>query len=413
MRISRSTFYELLFVLCVAAPYFNMYELTFIVWIVAVWATFHPSFPLQLWKQFLIFGGIAAIAFFSGLFQGHRLFDFIKDGTYLIKPILGLLIGYQLARTHLVNPLRTIIRAGVFIAVVHLIMVAFTVVFLHIHNIHELRGYAGFFSDFEIYALIILIFHKAFGLELSRKQRWRYLLILTVSSLFYLSRVNMIQFAILFVAMKGYFVWNRRAMVWLFSSITLVLLSYMAILYANPRRNGTGLEAFFYKVKIAPIEAFKTRINRDDWKDFNDNYRSLEAILVVQQNSSETANILFGKGLGSVVDLHREVELDGNKMEYIAIVHNGFMTVYLKSGIVGVILLVIGILALGRFRTGVYEDRYLDYLVTGTVVFLFFSYWVFLGLYFKADTKSIVIGALVALLQRRIAARKMGLVEAP
>jgi hypothetical protein len=47
----------------------------------------------------------------------------------------------------------------------------------------------------------------------------------------------------------------------------------------------------------------------------------------------------------------------------------------------------------------------LNYLITGTALFLFISYWVFMGFYFKADTKAILVGLLFAL-SERIASKK-------
>jgi hypothetical protein len=41
-----------------------------------------------------------------------------------------------------------------------------------------------------------------------------------------------------------------------------------------------------------------------------------------------------------------------------------------------------------------------NYLFTGTALFLFISYWVFMGFYFKADTKAILIGLLLAYSER-------------
>ncbi|MBC8883675.1 hypothetical protein H9X57_10770 [Flavobacterium piscinae] len=42
----------------------------------------------------------------------------------------------------------------------------------------------------------------------------------------------------------------------------------------------------------------------------------------------------------------------------------------------------------------------MNYLITGTALFLFISYWVFMGFYFKADTKAILVGLLIALSER-------------
>ena len=97
-----------------------------------------------------------------------------------------------------------------------------------------------------------------------------------------------------------------------------------------------------YKVKNAPIEAFSTKINRSDWKDFHDNYRSYENIRTTEQ-LSYNESFLFGEGIGSQVDLKQKVRLGDTDLRQISILHNGYMTVLLKSGIIGLLFLLFSI----------------------------------------------------------------------
>ena len=155
-----------------------------------------------------------------------------------------------------------------------------------------------------------------------------------------------------------------------------------------------------YKIKIAPQEAFKTKIDKDDWKDFNDNYRSFENIIAVNQVSAKgNRAIFFGEGLGSTLNLGRKVWTNDHEyVQYIPIVHNGYMTVFLKSGILGVIFLLIFLIILYRQRKSDFGNvQAINYLLIGSSVFLIVSNWVFLGLYLKLDNKSIIIGFLIAL----------------
>jgi hypothetical protein len=72
------------------------------------------------------------------------------------------------------------------------------------------------------------------------------------------------------------------------------------------------------------------------------------------------------------------------------------MTVFLKSGVLGDILLVVSILLFFRNRKSANPQvRQLNYLMVGTGIFLIMSYYVFMGLYFVPDSKSIVIGFLI------------------
>ncbi len=402
MKITKNNLYQFIFIACAAVPYLNNYELTFSVWVFSILVSLRKTYSKLLIYQIVCFSTILIIAFYASFFNDFLKYDFVRDITYLLKPILGLLIGYQLCRGHLINPFKTIINAGVFLAVLHLIIIGYSFLALGVRDIHELRFYAGYFSDFEVYALIAVIFSDELGVTLSTKTKVKYMVIIAISALFYLSRINFIEFVILFMAMKGYFVITKRTIIVLSSIIVACLLFYSAILYVNPRRNGKGFEAFLYKVKIAPIEPFKTRFKKDDWKDFNDNYRSVENILTTKQMTDDgTATILHGKGLGSRIDLNTEVELDGVKMKYISILHNGFMTVFLKSGALGILLLLTSIFVLLKCKRSNPEFKYLNHMIAGTVLFLLLSYWVFMGLYFKADTKSIVIGLVIAAYDKR------------
>jgi hypothetical protein len=192
------------------------------------------------------------MAFFSWFFYDNTIYEVIRDFTYLLKPILGLVLGYQLCRSANMKVIKTIIYVGFIIAVIHLGILFFTVVVHKVLNIHELRKYAGYFSDFEVYSLILVIFHKRFDVVLS-KQRF-YLLLITIafSSFLYLSRANFIQAIVFYMALKGYFTLNKRAIIVLISFFSFVIIGFTIIYNMNLSRNGKGLEALLYKIKNAP-----------------------------------------------------------------------------------------------------------------------------------------------------------------
>lgn len=400
-KISKNNLYKIIFTLCVLVPYFNNYELTFGVWSLTTIFTIRKKYSKNISIQIACFSIIFIVAFLSSFFSDYKNYDFIRDITYLIKPILGLLIGYQLCKNYLINPLKTIISAGTLLSIVHLLIVIYSFLIIGVRTIIDLRLYCGYFSDFEIYALILLIFSNQLKIDLKTKTKNTCILLLASSSMFYLSRTNFIQFIILFIALKGYLVLNKRTIYILTTFIIMGVIGYSSILYYNPKRDGAGIEAFLYKIKNAPIEPFKTKINKDDYKDFNDNYRSVENILTVKESSNiGYQKTFFGQGLGSTLDLQREVELDGILLRHISIMHNGFMTVFLKSGLIGVLILLLSIFTLKKNYSIEEQNRHLNFLITGTIVFLIVSYWVFMGLYFKADTKSIVIGLLIGLVEK-------------
>ncbi len=397
MKIKQSA---LLYQLSIIVSFFTNYELTLLTWLLFLFISIKERYSSTLLRYVAVFSAIAIIGIVSSFFYSYPFFWVIRDLSYFIKPMVGLLLGYQLYRFDSDTAFKVFIKAGFFLAVIHLCLFGYAFLRFRALNMNLIRAEAGFFSDYEVYVLILLIFHEKFELKLSRKKRLFYTWIVGFSCFMYLARTNFIQFAILFLAMKGYFLFTIRNIKILAVLSLSVLLGYSALVYYRPKRNGQGLEGLMYKIKIIPEEAFKTKINKEDWKDFNDNYRSFENILTVKHVTHDSKRaIMFGTGLGSRLNIGQKIlTTDGSVIQFIPIVHNGFMTVFLKSGFLGVSLLFIFIYLL--FKQKRHPNPLLNnvnLLLMGTGIFLLVSNWVFLGLYFKLDNKSIVIGFLVAL----------------
>jgi hypothetical protein len=405
MIFSRQYFFSFLYIICIVVSFFPNYELTFLVWLATFIITIQKKYSITIFKYVSVFSAILLIAVFSTFFYENPFFYCLKDLTYLLKPILGILLGYQLFKVIPKNHLNVFINAGLVLSIVHIGLIVFVLINFHSVDLNLIRYNSGFFSDYEVYILIVLLFHNKFEIRITEQKRKLLTLIIGFSIFMYLARTNFLQFGILFLAMKGYFVFNKKSLKVLFLAITSLLIAYTAIFYANPKRNGEGLEGFMYKIKISPQEAFKTKINKNDWKDFNDNYRSFENIITIKQVALDGERAIFtGKGLGSTLNLGQKIyTTDGSIIQNISVAHNGFMTIYLKSGLLGVILLVAFLIMFYRqTKSNIYLANNVNLLLIGTCVFLIVSTWVFMGLYFKLDNKSIIIGFLLALKEKTI-----------
>jgi hypothetical protein len=396
LTLNKELNYQILYMICVIVPFFNNYELSFLVWLMASLFTIKNKYSVPFLKYLSYFILIFCLSFFVSLFFSYKLYFVIRDITYLLKPVFGLILGYQLFYDKTKNPFQFIVYAGVAIASYHLFLVAWGIVIEGARNVSQIRDHGGFFNDFEVYTLIILLFHKQFKLNFTKQKTRIFISILAISSFFYLARTNFIQFVILFMAMKNWLVFNKRSITILSALFVFSVLSYAAIYNYNPKRGGSGLDEFLYKIKLIPLEAFATKINRNDWKDFHDHYRSYENVRTVEQLSHNN-NLLFGEGMGSQVDLKQKVYLGDMELRHISILHNGYMTVFLKSGIPGLIILCGSIFFFfKKFNSYSVIDTKINLLFLGTGVFLIFSYWVFLGFYNLIDTKTLLIGYLFA-----------------
>jgi len=396
ITISKNTLNQIIFIICVGVPYLDNFELTFAVWSLSALFTLHRTYSVKFLTYILCFAIILALAFIVMFFHDRQAYYVIRDITYMFKPILGLMLGYQLLKNNYKNAFNVLVNAAVVVAVLHILILINAVIFHHAVTVNDLRLYGGYFSDYEVFALIVLLFHKKFELDLSRQKIFYFTILIALSACLYLARTNFIQFAILFVAMKGYLKVNTKSILVVISTVLLVVIAYSTIVYINPKRNGAGIEALLYKIKIAPVEAFKTKIDPTDWKDLNDNYRSYENIMTVEQLSKKGIfSVIFGEGLGSKIDLKVTMKLGDKDLRYISILHNGFMTVFLKTGLLGICIYIYTIYLLfkqNRSKFPVIQN--INLLLVGTGTFLIFSNWVFMGLYNLRDNKALVIGLL-------------------
>lgn len=396
ITVNKELYYQFFFSFCVIIPFFNNYELSFISWLVALGLTFKKSYSIPFLRYVSYFIFIFLLALVVGFFYQHKIYFIIRDITYLLKPILGLFLGYQFFSDQIKKPFKFLLFAGLAMAILHLTLVGYGIVFQGAKSVAKIREYGGYFNDYEIYAFILLLFHKKFEIDLSLKKYRIYFIIMAMSTFFYLARTNFIQLIILFMAMKGWLILNKKSLAVLGSLILVSILSYSAIYMYNPKRNGDSVDEFLYKIKLIPLEAFATKINRNDWKDFHDHYRSYENVRTIEQLSYNNS-ILFGEGIGSQVDLKQKVRLGDMDLRYISILHNGYMTILLKTGIPGILLLLGSILYFFRKNNYINElDNNINLLFLGTGLFLLISYWVFMGFYNLLDSKTLLIGFLFA-----------------
>lgn len=398
ITIPNNWFHQLLFILCIAIPYLDIFELTISVWSLAFMLTIQAKYSISLFKLIIPYAIILILAIVVSFNFDYQKYLIIRDITYLCKPMIGFLVGYQLCRHNLQNAFRLIVKTGVFIAICHLLIILNAIFIFGARTVAEFRFYSGYFSDYEIYTFIILLFHKEFQLDFSKKTLRIFTIIVGFSALLYLARTNFIQFVILFLAVKGYLVINKKSLTIIASIILTSIVAYSIIVSTNPRRNAEGLEGFLYKIKVAPMEPFKSKINREDYKDFNDNYRSHENIMTIRQVTRDGVTpTVFGKGVGSQIDLKQKVWLGDMELRYISILHNGFMIVFLKTGLLGILIYLFTITYFFRkVKTEKPIVNTINLLFIGTGVFLFVSNWVFLGFYNLTETKSILIGFLIA-----------------
>jgi hypothetical protein len=397
-KIDRILISQVLLCLCIAVPYLGIYEMTFLLWVCTFIFSIKKRYAPEILHYLFVFIAIVLLALISSDYFNSNSYFIVRDFAYLIKPVLGLLVGYQLAFFTFRNIFKIILYLGLTISIVHIVILLHALIFSHLDSVTNIRMQGGTFSDFEVYAFVILVFRSKFDIRLSSKIASAVGIVIALSVALYFSRVNFIQTIILMMAMKGYFQLTKKALKANLIIGTILIAFYAVVLIINPQRHGKGIETFLYKVKLAPTETIKTDVNLNSDIEFRDNLRSVEFSKTVSQVSQKRIPaIVFGCGLGSQVDLGRKMWLGDSELQWISILHNSFITIFLKSGIIGVLLLSFSIYYLYRYSTKSIDANSIDLLLMGTAVFMILSNWVLMGYYYTGDSKSIIVGSLFAL----------------
>ena len=136
---------------------------------------------------------------------------------------------------------------------------------------------------------------------------------------------------------------------------------------------------------------------RDLWKHWR-GYEAQTAIKMLNDDGFVSWGI--GKGFGALVDLGVEVQLSGEDVRYIPILHNGFVYVLFKTGILGLLFYLFYVSYLYSFyRAKSADDQIfrMNRLLVGCSFYVFFSSLVVTGIFKPYDFSSLLIGSIFAL----------------
>ena len=346
---------------------------------------------------------IFAIGFIGYLVDFYSISATIKDITYFLKPIVVLVLCYLLIKQQ--NDLLLFLKAIVFIA-------AFTA-FIHLfgifvfgdftkNSIHDLRGDFGLDNFIEIFALYILLFSKRFlGKPIIINRKWFYLLVITflLSIYLYFSRTMLVAFFLIGFSMLGYSKITARSLKFIGIALFLIGLLYAYLFSVKIDRNAKGVEAFLYKIKIAPEEIFKTKIDRENHKELWDHWRGYEAKTAIALMEKKPSSYFFGTGFGSLVNLKFKAPVGEQDMKYISRLHNGYVFVLYKTGIVGLILYFLFLinLYLRIYNKKTSEELYFaNRIIVSISLFYILSSLIITGVYIPIDAVVFILGGLLA-----------------
>lgn len=354
-----------------------------------------------LYPLILIFG----IGLLGIINSKHEWSFIIKDIIYFLKPINAILLSYLLFKSvkDLVLFLKAIFFVGCLTAFIHLFGV-FVLGDFAKNSINEIRGDFGLDNFIEIFAFYILLFSRNFlGFRLITNKKWFYFILffLLVSIYLYFSRTMLVAFFLIGFSMLGYAKITTRTFKFIGIALLVVGLLYAYLFSVKIDRNSKGVEAFLYKIKIAPEEIFKTKIDRENHKELWDHWRGYEAKRAIALMNENSKSYIFGTGFGSLINLKFKAPVGGEGgMKYISRVHNGYVFVFYKTGLIGLILYFLFLinLYLKIYSKKSSEELYFsNRIIVSISVFYFFSSLIITGIYIPTDAVVFLLGGFLTI----------------
>ncbi|MQP25002.1 hypothetical protein GFJ94_07990 [Flavobacterium sp. LMO8] len=361
------------------------------------------TISLRFFKTILPLLLLFLIGFLGFFLDFYPLSATIKDITYFLKPIIALVLSYVLIKKQndLFLFLKIIVYVAVFTAFIHLFGI-FVLGDFRSNSIHELRGDFGLDNFIEIFALYILLFSKRFlGKSIIKDRRWYYVLVIIflLSIYLYFSRTMLVTFFLIGFSMFGYAKITTGTLKFIGFVFLLIGLLYAYLFSVKIDRNAKGVEAFLYKIKIAPEEIFETKIDRENHKELWDHWRGYEAKRAFSLMKKKPSSYIFGTGYGSLINLKFKAPVGEKDMKFISRIHNGYVYVLYKTGFIGLILYLLFLLNLYLkiYTKKTSEETYfVDRIIVSISIFYFFSSLIITGIYIPIDAVVFILGGLLA-----------------
>ncbi len=334
----------------------------------------------------------------------HELYNIFKDIWYMGKAMLFLILGYVLM-THIREPrllFRMLVLAGLITSLYRILQFVFAPELLKISFI-EMRRVIGSGNFNTVLALAVLYTCRVNRIILFSKRTD--LLIAVVAMLALISsysRTYWVSFIVIVLISGNYLNLKRPRRLILLALFGAGLVA--VFLLDSPDKldpeNMSFIEKITYSFKEVDIR------NQIDYMDRNINWRGYEAYRgIMTYSKGSVPELLLGQGFGTLVDLGFYIPLGGYRIRYIPILHNGYVYIVLKTGILGILIYVYLFLSLaGRGRKLVKSSpdpllRAAGKLVTGLSIVFLLTTLVMAGLFSKEELLSatIFLGALLAL----------------
>jgi O-antigen ligase len=286
-------------------------------------------FPGALYFIIILLAGARGIA-------GNAHYDVVKDLWYLGYPALTLLFGYQLAKRldDLKSVLWAFVVAALIVSCVHISQFILNPSYLN-DSLIEIR--ANVSSGYLIAAIGfgIIAGDLCFGLDLLPSKLISLLIMALCLLSITLSFSRTLWICVATLLLAALIIKSPRAALRI--AIVVTVLGIMGVAATDGFKEVTEInpeltiiDKIFYSMKELQVSDYEDQI------DINQNWRGFESYRALQTyTSGNWSDYLFGKGLGTNVELGFIMTLMDEDFDRIPVLHNGYMYLLVKTGAIG------------------------------------------------------------------------------
>lgn len=252
--------------------------------------------------------------------------DVLRDFFYFTTPIFLILFGAIISDYLPLSGFVSIITYFGLIYSSYYIFSFFILNFQVNYSLSEIRGMIGTGNILTILSFYFLIFNKAKERYLKISVIRLFGVAINLLAIFlFNSRTYLISFVIFY-----FFFYRLFPVRFKFVTLTFAILLFSFLAISN-----TNSDSSFYLKVLNSFDEISIK-SGNELNENNSNYRSFETIAAFDTYlSGNVSNFIVGQGFGKLVDLKMELELNNQIWQFIPLLHNGFMYILVKTGLLG------------------------------------------------------------------------------
>jgi hypothetical protein len=330
-KLNTGIFLKVILLIGLLGSILNLHTITvFFIYLFFVLSLFKKRRSIKFYKYVI---PLISMTFLGLIFSYTNLpKDVLRDFFYFTNPILLIIFGIICAvHFTLNNFVIKITYFGLFYSLYYI--VSFTLLsFQDSYSLEEMRGLIGPGNIISILSFYFLISNQT-------KDKYSKILILrtlficlnALAIILFNSRSYFICFIIFFLFFFQTFPLRIKFGLITFSIFVIVLLTTINI----------NSENSFYGKVLNTFDEISIN-NGADLSENNSNYRAFETLAAIDTYlSGNGLNYIIGQGFGKLVDLKIEIQLTTESWQFIPLVHNGYMYILVKTGLLGILFFFI------------------------------------------------------------------------